>query len=48
MATLISRFRLAGESWTLVSTFEGDDTIPAEPFEAVGLDMSRLWIPLNE
>jgi hypothetical protein len=38
-------FRLSGDSWTLVHTFEGNDTIDAESFEEVGLDMSRWWIP---
>jgi Uma2 family endonuclease len=44
-ARTLEVFRLSGESWTLVATFEGDETIPAEPFEAIGLDLSRLWIP---
>jgi Uma2 family endonuclease len=38
-------FRLSGDCWTLVHTFDGDETIHAEPFDAVGLDMSRWWIP---
>ena len=47
-ARTLEVFRLSGESWTLVHTFEGDETIHAEPFEAVGLDMSRWWIPSTE
>ena len=47
-ARTLEVFRLSGESWTLVRTFEGDETVYAEPFEAVGLNMSRLWIPSSE
>lgn len=47
-ARTLEVFRLSGESWTLVPTFEGDETIHAEPFDAVGLDMSRWWIPSSE
>jgi hypothetical protein len=45
LARTLEIFRLSGSSWTLVHTHEGDETIHAEPFEAVGLDMSRWWIP---
>jgi Uma2 family endonuclease len=45
LARTLEIFRLSGGSWTLVHTHEGDETIHAEPFEAVGLDMSRWWIP---
>jgi len=38
-------FRLAGELWTLVATFEGDGRIRAEPFEAIELNMSRWFLP---
>jgi hypothetical protein len=44
-ARTLEVFRLSGDSWTLVRTFDGDETIHAEPFEAVGLEMARWWIP---
>jgi len=44
-ARTLEIFRLSGDSWTLVRTFEGDETIHAEPFETVGLEMARWWIP---
>ncbi len=47
-ARTLEVFRLSGDAWTLVHTYEGDETIHAEPFEAVGLDMSRWWIPSTE
>ncbi|NOT56383.1 MAG: Uma2 family endonuclease [Deltaproteobacteria bacterium] len=37
-------FRLEGPRWMLVSTHGGSDTIHAEPFEALALDMSRWWL----
>lgn len=36
-------YRLDGEHWTLLETFEGDDAIRAEPFEAIELVMAALW-----
>lgn len=47
LARNLEVFRLTGDMWTLVATFEGDATIQAEPFEAVGLDMSRWWLPTS-
>jgi Uma2 family endonuclease len=38
-------YRLLESRWTLLATFIGDERIHAEPFEAVGLDMSRWWVP---
>jgi Uma2 family endonuclease len=38
-------FRLDGSVWTLLATFVGDETIRAEPFEAVPLEMARWWVP---
>jgi Uma2 family endonuclease len=36
-------YRLDGEGWRLVTTWRGDVTVSAEPFDAVPLDLSRLW-----
>jgi len=38
-------YRLQGANWSLINTLSGDETIRAEPFEAVPLDMSRWWLP---
>ena len=35
--------RLEGAQWTLVATYDGDVTVTIEPFEAVPLDLYRLW-----
>jgi Uma2 family endonuclease len=38
-------FRLMDGRWTLVSVHEGDDVVRAEPFEAIELPLSLLWLP---
>ncbi len=45
IARTLEVLRLTGDLWTLAATFEGDATIHAEPFEAIGIDMSRWWFP---
>lgn len=41
----LETYRLADARWTLLATHVGDTSIRAEPFETVGLDMSRWWLP---
>jgi len=41
----LESYRLVASRWTLLATFVGDQTVQAEPFAAVALDMSRWWIP---
>jgi Uma2 family endonuclease len=36
-------YRLDGEHWTLLDTFEGDAAVRAEPFEAIELSLALLW-----
>lgn len=36
-------YRLEGGRWTELDTFEGDVKVRAEPFDAVELDLARLW-----
>ena len=36
-------WRLEGRRWREVDTWEGDLRVRAEPFEAVELDLARLW-----
>jgi len=38
-------YRLVESRWTLLATFIGDESVRAEPFESVALDMSRWWVP---
>lgn len=37
-------YRLDGPRWIVVSTHGGAETVRAEPFEAVELDLSRWWL----
>jgi Uma2 family endonuclease len=36
---------LSGDRWTVLATAVGEAVVRAEPFEAVELDLSALWIP---
>jgi Putative restriction endonuclease len=36
-------FRLEGGAWRLVTSVAGDVKIAAEPFEAVPVDLGRVW-----
>jgi Uma2 family endonuclease len=36
-------YRLDGGRLALLDTYEGDDKIRAEPFDAVELDLASLW-----
>jgi Uma2 family endonuclease len=35
---------LRSQRWTLVSTYEGDAKVRAQPFDAVELELAALWI----
>jgi Uma2 family endonuclease len=36
-------YRLVNGHWLEVETFEGDEKVRAEPFDAIELDLSALW-----
>jgi Uma2 family endonuclease len=38
-------YRLESGRWVVVATHAGDEVVRIEPFEAVGMDLSRWWIP---
>lgn len=42
-ARTLEVFRLDGESWRLVGTWEGDARVRAEPFDAIELELGGLW-----
>ena len=44
LAHLLETYRLDGEHWVVAATFEGDDAIRAEPFDALQLTMRRWWL----
>jgi hypothetical protein len=37
-------YRLEGQQWVVASTHGGAESVHAEPFAAVELDMSRWWL----
>lgn len=37
-------YRLEGQRWVVVSTHGGEESVRAEPFEAIELDLSRWWL----
>ncbi|WP_395855079.1 Uma2 family endonuclease [Cystobacter fuscus] len=43
LARTLDIFRLQGSQWLLVDSFAEDQRVRAEPFEAVELDLARLW-----
>lgn len=42
-AQTLEVYRLEGERWVLLETYEGDEVIRAEPFEAIELPLGTLW-----
>jgi Uma2 family endonuclease len=36
-------YRLEGGRWTELDTFEGDAKVRAEPFDAIEIDLARIW-----
>jgi len=41
--TTLEVYRLDGATWRLITTFEGDALVRAEPFDAVELELGALW-----
>lgn len=37
-------YRLEGQRWVVASTHGGNESVRAEPFETIELDMSRWWL----
>lgn len=44
IAHLLEIYRLEAERWVVAATYDGDDTIRAEPFDALPLTMRRWWL----
>lgn len=42
-ARSIEVFRRAGEGWELVGTWSAEDRVRAEPFDAIELELGKLW-----
>lgn len=37
-------YRLEGARWVLLNTYDGEEPVRAEPFEAIELDLNRWWL----
>jgi Uma2 family endonuclease len=44
IARTLEVFGLEGSRWSLLTGYGDDDTVTAEPFEALALDLSLLWV----
>lgn len=43
LARIVEVLRLEGSRWLIVSTFSDFEVVRAEPFEAIGVELSLLW-----
>jgi Uma2 family endonuclease len=44
-AQTVEIHRLEGKFWVVAATFGGDERVRAEPFDAIEIDLSVLWMP---
>lgn len=44
-AKLLEVLRLENGRWTVAGNYGGDDVVRAEPFDAVDLRLSNIWVP---
>jgi Uma2 family endonuclease len=45
IARTLEVYRLEKRRWAVAGTYGGDESLRAEPVEAIALDMSRWWVP---
>jgi hypothetical protein len=39
----LETYRLVNRNWTLTGSYKDGDKVSAEPFEAIEIDLMRLW-----
>jgi Uma2 family endonuclease len=44
LACTLEVYRLEGNRWVVASTHGGAETVRAEPFDAVAIDIGRWWL----
>jgi Uma2 family endonuclease len=44
LAKTLEVYRLEGNRWVVVSTHSGNERVPAEPFDAIELEIARWWL----
>jgi hypothetical protein len=47
LARTLEVFRLEGGRWVVATVHGGDGIVTAEPFEAMQVDLSRWWPPIE-
>lgn len=45
VAQILEVYRHDGQAWSRVACHEGDEAVRVEPFEAIVIELSRLWSP---
>lgn len=48
LARTLEVYRLEGRQWVVAGTYGGADSVRAEPFEALELDLSRWWLETED
>lgn len=44
LAHTLEVYRLEGSHWILLDTYDGEEPVRAEPFDAIELDLNRWWL----
>jgi hypothetical protein len=48
LAHTLEVYRLEGSHWLMLDTYDGEEPVRAEPFEAIELDLNRWWLEEEE
>lgn len=48
LAHTLEVYRLEGSHWVLLDTYDGEEPVRAEPFDAIELDLNRWWLEETE
>lgn len=48
LAHTLEVYRLEGPRWVLLDTYDGEEPVRAEPFDAIELDLNRWWLEETE
>jgi len=48
LARTLEVYRLGEQRWILVGTYDGEEPVRAEPFDAIELDINRWWLEETE
>ncbi len=48
LARTLEVYRLEEKRWLLLDTYDGEEPVRAEPFDAIELDINRWWLEEEE